>query len=87
MKRLTELIPLFRTERCVFIVDEDDETMECLGRLQDLDPQTPCNALMDVSSLCWLGFRLFSVPKFDTMYTLNDMKDNEENSDNNGSKS
>lgn len=63
---LSELIPMFRTENCAFIREED--ALVCIGRVEDLSEEDAGEvyATMDVSSLSWLFCRAFCSYKEET---------------------
>lgn len=69
---LKELIPMFRTEQCCFIYSDDGEHLICLGRTDDLTDEEleQVEAVMDVSSLGWLYFRVFMTFRLDTMENI-----------------
>lgn len=63
---LSELIPMFRTENCAFI--REDDALVCIGRVEDLSEEDSGEvyATMDVSSLSWLFCRAFCSYKEET---------------------
>lgn len=68
MSLLKELIPMFRTEKCAFKVEEvgDTEVITCLGRLVDLDDDEDFDVTIDLSSLGWLYMRFCITYKAET---------------------
>lgn len=64
-----ELIPMFRTETCGFLVTENEDgdgyVADFIGRVEDLTENDLYSHTAEVSSLCWLWCGMFPTIKTD----------------------
>lgn len=68
MDFLLEFIPMFRTEQCAFVLEDEDETLTCIGRVIDVEKEDiSYDFTADVKSLGWLWVRAFNSPVIDTL--------------------